>query len=58
MTRRITRIDRILQAQARVELARQQLEQLDALDPRFAGAINEYRAALDDRSVVEKVVLK
>ena len=55
--RKFTRIDRILQAQARVKLALEQLEKLSSLDPRFADAINEYTDALENRGIVEKVQL-
>ena len=54
MKKKLTRVDRILQAQKRVDLADKQLSKLGPCDPRFAGAINEYRAALDARSVAEK----
>jgi hypothetical protein len=54
---RLTRIDRILQSHARVKLAADQLHQLAFTDERFADAVNEYRDALDHRSIVEKVKL-
>jgi len=54
---RLTRVTRILEAQARVELASAQLTTLAPTDERFADALNEYRDALDERSIVEKVRL-
>jgi hypothetical protein len=54
MLKRLTRVDRILLAQERVDLAREFLANLTSLDPRFADALNEYRAALDARKEAEQ----
>lgn len=48
-----SRVERILRARERVTVAREQLDKLDALDPRFAGALNEYSDALDERGATE-----
>jgi hypothetical protein len=54
--KRLHRIDRILQAQARVILANELLTKLSVDDSRFAGALDEYRDALEDRKQVERHV--
>jgi hypothetical protein len=42
-----------LEAQMRVTLANEFLASLPLTDPRFAGALNEYRGALDARKEAE-----
>ena len=52
--RKPSRVERILRAQRRVALAHDLLAELDSLDPRFADALNDYRAALDERTATEQ----
>ena len=52
--KRLTSVDLILQAQARIDQARSLLEQMGNLDPRFADCFNELRNAMDARTAAKE----